>query len=162
MHRTLTIALFFLVSSGAFGQGIGQNTWIGVWTLNVAKSKSQDGPLPKSNTIRFEAVGDGIKVTNDWVNSVDIPTHTEFTARYDGKSVTVQGLPPGSTVALTRIDRFKLDVIQQSATGVTATAHYVVSRDGKTLTVNEVITNVDGLKLTNHSVFDRQSFARTP
>jgi hypothetical protein len=156
MHKMLTIALFFLVSSGAFGQAMGQDGWIGVWRLNVAKSKSQDGPLPKSNTISFEAISYGVKVKNDWVNSVDIPTHTEFTARYDGKSVSVMGLPPGSTVTLTRIDNLRLDVIQKSATGVTSTAHYVVSRDGKTLTVNEVLTNVDGLRLNNLSVFNRQ------
>ena len=154
VSKTITLVLIALLGS-ALGQNIAQDGWVGVWKLNAAKSKSQGGPLPKSITIRMDDLAGGVKVANDWVNSVDIPSHMEFSAKYDAKEVAVEGLPPGSTVALTRIDALKLDVIQKSA-GVTTTSHYVVARDGKTMTVNQTITNVDGLKLNNVLVFDKQ------
>jgi len=152
--NTMILILIAFLSS-AFAQNPSQDGWIGVWKLNVAKSKSQGGPLPKSNTIRIEDLSPGIKVVNDWVNSVDIPSHSEFSAKFDGKEVPVAGLPPGSTVSLNRIDARRLDVVQKSA-GVTLSARYAVAGDGKTLTVTQTITNVDGLKLNNTLVFDHQ------
>jgi len=42
---------------------------IGTWKLNVARSKYTPGPVPKSQTVKFESSGQGVKVTVDGVNA---------------------------------------------------------------------------------------------
>src|SRR5215470_758712 len=57
----------------------------GTWKLNVAKSKYSPGPAPQSNTVKFEGVDGGIKLTADGVDSQGKKTHNEYSAKYDGK-----------------------------------------------------------------------------
>src|SRR5262245_52248160 len=57
----------------------------GTWKLNVAKSKYSPGPAPKSNTIKFDAVDGGIKLTADGMDAQGRKTHNDYTAKYDGK-----------------------------------------------------------------------------
>src|SRR5262245_23798864 len=58
---------------------------VGTWKLNVAKSKYSPGPAPQSNSVRFEGMDGGIKLTADGVDSQGRKTHNEYTAKYDGK-----------------------------------------------------------------------------
>ena len=60
----------FLVGE-AFAQSDPQ---VGVWKLNLAKSKYSPGPPPKSATTKIEAVGAGTKVVVDQVAG-DGPAH---------------------------------------------------------------------------------------
>ena len=57
----------------------GADPLIGTWKLDVAKSKFSPGPPPKSITVRFEAAGEGVKVTADVVSADDKASHTEYT-----------------------------------------------------------------------------------
>lgn len=45
---------------GVFAQ---TDSFLGTWTLNVAKSKYSPGPPPKAQTSTYEAAGQGVKVT---------------------------------------------------------------------------------------------------
>ena len=56
------LGLSALLVSPALAQGDPQ---VGVWKLNVAKSKYTPGPVPKSGTTKIEAAGAGVKVTVD-------------------------------------------------------------------------------------------------
>ena len=42
---------------------------MGTWKLNLAKSKYQPGPPPKSLVVTFEPAGKGVKTTSDFVNA---------------------------------------------------------------------------------------------
>ena len=66
----------FLVGA-AFAQSDPQ---VGVWKLNVAKSKYSPGPGPKSATTKIEAVGAGTKVSVDQTLADGTARHWEFTA----------------------------------------------------------------------------------
>jgi len=144
----LAIAFFTL------GQTAAPDKWLGVWKLNLAKSKYQSAP-PKNRVLKFEAVPGGLKAASDLTDSEGV-VHIEFTAKYDGKDVVMNGPAIRQTIALTRVDAYTFDSVQKSSGTVTSTARYVVSKDGKTLTTTSTATAPSGEKVTNISVYDRQ------
>ena len=147
----VTSASTCLVLSQDFGQ---TDHWIGIWKLNVARSKFEAGPLPINSTMTFQETPGGVKVTNDWVNALGQSNHIEFTARYDGTPVPLQNFR--STISIKRIDTYTFDVTQHSDDGFMITTRHMVSPDRKTLTSSQTVTMSDGVKLINMSVFDRQ------
>ena len=80
-----------LLTGAAFAQSDPQ---VGVWKLNIAKSKYSPGPAPKSGSTRIEAAGAGAKVTVDQEIADGTKRHWEFTANYDGKDSPVTGNNP--------------------------------------------------------------------
>jgi hypothetical protein len=57
---------------------LAQSELVGTWKLNVEKSKFNPGPAPKSSVLTYEAVGEGVKVTNDGINAQGNPTKSVF------------------------------------------------------------------------------------
>lgn len=130
---------------------------VGVWTLNVAKSKYSPGPGPKSGTTKVEAAGTGTKVTVDQVRADGTKAHWEFTANYDGKDSPVTGDNPNAdTVARKRIDANTVETVSKKAGKVTTTQTSTVSPDGKTRTVTTKGTGADGKPVHNVAVYEKQ------
>jgi hypothetical protein len=84
----LTLALCFM----GIGVCFAQNTLMGTWKLNEAKSKLAPG-APKNNTVIYEPAGDSVKVTIDGTDGAGNPTHSEWTGKFDGKDYPVTGDP---------------------------------------------------------------------
>ncbi len=103
---------FLLATTGLLAQRQAPDKWIGTWGLNASKSTSP--AAPKSAITKIEAMPNGIKVTNDNVNAAGTPSHTEYTAKYDGEDVPVTGAAPGATAAVTRIDAYTFEVVTKS------------------------------------------------
>ena len=135
----------------------GADPLIGTWKLDPAKSKYSPGPPSKSITVRFEATGEGIKVTSDVVSASDKASHTEYTGNYDGKDYPITGAETGAdTVSLKRIDAHTTERIDKKGGKVVMTFTRKVSRDGKTLTVTIKGTNPQGQRVNNVVVFVKQ------
>ena len=64
----------FIVSVGLRAQ---QDPLLGTWKLNLAKSKYSPGMPPKSQTLKFEAQGDALKITADTANADGTVAHLE-------------------------------------------------------------------------------------
>src|SRR5215831_2955363 len=129
---------------------------IGTWKLNLAKSKFSPGPPPKSQTVTFEAVGQGYKVTVKGTDVEGKPIEFQFTAYYDGKDYPVTGNPDQDTVAWKRIDAYTVESTRKKAGKVLSTATRVLSKDGKTLTLTEKGVNAKGEKFSNTAVSEKQ------
>ena len=143
----------FLVGA-AFAQSDPQ---VGVWTLNVAKSKYSPGPGPKSATTKIEAAGAGTKVIVDQVMADGTTRHWEFAANYDGKDSPVTGNnPDADTVARTRIDANTVQTVAKKGGKVTTTQTSAVSSDGKTRTVTSKGVNAGGQQVNNVAVYEKQ------
>ena len=142
----------FLVGA-AFAQTDPQ---VGVWKLNVAKSKFSPGPTPKSATTVIEAVGAGTKVVVDQVMADGTKRHWEFTANYDGKDTPMTGNPDADTVARTRINARTVQTISKKAGKVLTTQTSEVSADGKTRTVTTKGVNASGQQVNNVAVYEKQ------
>src|SRR5262245_7706515 len=130
---------------------------VGVWKVNLAKSKYSPGPAPKSATTRIEAAGATTKVIVDQVAGDGTARHWEFTANYDGKDSPVTGNnPDADMVARTRINPNTVQTISKKAGKVTTTQTSVVSADGKTRTVTTKGVNASGQQVSNVAVYEKQ------
>ena len=149
----LAVCLFATSSLSSFAQ---TDHIIGTWKLNLAKSKLNPGPPPKNQTLTYEAVGQGVKVTVKGTDAEGKPIDNQFTANFDGKDYPVSGNPDWDTVAWKRIDAYKSEVSRKKAGKVLSTATRVISNDGKTLTFTEKGVNGKGEKISNTVVYERQ------
>jgi len=108
---------------------------LGVWKLNLEKSKYGARPKPKSHTVTWAAQEDGlIKYTAKGIDATDQPTHVEFSAKFDGKDYKVTGSPLLDTVAINRIDVLTSEATGKKEGKVILTTKGVISEDGKTET----------------------------
>lgn len=147
------LGLSAVLIGAAFAQSDSQ---VGVWKLNVAKSKYSPGPAPKSATTRIEAAGAGTKVIVDQVQADGTTRHWEFTATYDGKDSPVTGNPDADMVARTRINDTTVQTITKKGGKVMTTQMSVVSSVGKTRTVTTKGVNASGQTLSNVAVYEKQ------
>ena len=130
---------------------------VGVWTLNVAKSKYTPGPAPKSGTTKIEAAGAGVKVIVDQTLADGTSMHWEFTASYDGKDSKITGNNPNAdTVARTRLNATTVQTINKKGGKVMSTQTSEVSADGKTRTVTTKGVNASGQQVNNVGVYEKQ------
>ena len=161
----VSIAAVVGVTSGsrvgaAQGTNGNSNPAIGTWKLNLAKSKYDPGPPPKSQTQKFEAVGnDGAKNITEGVAADGSRTAYSWTVNYDGKDypITGVGTPNGSdTIAIKRIDANTTTSTLKKAGKVVLTTRTVYSTDGKLRTITYKGTNESGQPTNNVAVYDRQ------
>jgi hypothetical protein len=117
-------------------------------TLVVAKSKYSPGPAPKSATVTFSAVGQGVKVVVDGVGPDGSKTHWEYTANFDGKPYPVTGNGLGDMVVTRRINPTTILSSYTLKGKPTVVNTRTVSADGNTLTVTSTGTNAQGRKST--------------
>ena len=148
------LGLSSLLVAAAFAQSDPQ---VGVWRLNLAKSKYSPGPMPKSATTTIEAAGSGTKVTVDQVLPDGTKRHYSFTANYDGKDSPVVGNnPDADTVARTRLNPTTVQTISKKGGKVTTTQTSAVSGDGKTRTVTTKGVNASGQPVNNVAIYEKQ------
>jgi hypothetical protein len=131
---------------------------IGRWTLNVAQSRYEPVPAPRSETRVYEAfggVGKGIKATFKRVDSAGRKVTITFSAMYDGKDYKYSG-PDADSISLSHPDPNTLSAILKRNGHVVQRTHAVISPDGRTRTQTATGTNVQGQKFNVVAVFDRQ------
>ena len=157
----MLLLLTLLVSVGVQAQN---DPLIGTWKQDLAKSKYSPGPPPKSGTVlKIAAVAGGIRVASDGVNVEGQATHTDATAKFDGKDyprkATAGGKPDNTTydsIALKKIDAYNYEATEKREGQMFAVVHWTISQDGKTRTVTGTGKNVQGQTTNNTLVYDKQ------
>ena len=130
---------------------------VGVWKLNVAKSKYSPGPVPTSATTTIEAAGKGTKVSVDQTMPDGSKRQWSVTADYDGKDTPVVGNnPDADTIARTRVNASTVRTVSKKGGKVTTTQTSAVSADGKTRTVTTKGVNAKGQTVNNVAIYERQ------
>jgi len=132
------------------------DNWLGMWNLDLAKSKYSPGPAPKSLTLKFEATPDGIKFTGDGVSADGKPNHSMFLSKFDGKDVPYEGNPDADTASPMKLDDNSYSNTWKKGGKTTITAKVVVSADGKTMTITQTGTNAKGEAVNNTIVYNQQ------
>jgi hypothetical protein len=155
MRRATLLAglLVFMVSGFALAQN---QLFVGTWKVDVAKSKYEPGAAPKSETLRFEPVGDGFKVSLDGVNQQG-PYHSEATGKFDGVDVPVAATPARQaafTYAFRRIDERTWEIVIKVNGVRRLTVRNVVSEDGKTM--RGVSTVTTGGQINQDVIYEKQ------
>jgi hypothetical protein len=136
----------------------------GTWKFNAAKSKYNPANLaPKSNNITYTITGDTIKAVTDGVDAQGRATHTEYTAKLDGKTYpgkfTLDGKPNPDQdgVMWKKIDNNTYETATMLKGKALVTSHIVVAPDGKSRTTTQSGKNAQGVTVNNTVVYDRVS-----
>jgi hypothetical protein len=148
------LGLFAMLGASALAQ---TDSHVGVWKLNLAKSKYSPGPAPTSGTSTIEAAGAGTKVSVEQTLADGTKRQYSFTSAFDGKDAPVVGNNPDmDTVARTRVNPTTVKTVAKKSGKVTITQTSVMSSDGKTRTVTTTGTNAKGQRVNNVALYDRQ------
>lgn len=134
--------------------GAPQNTddpFLGVWKLNVAKSKFENGNAPKTMTVRWEKSGAGVKVSAQGTDANGATINFSYVAIYDGKEYPPPGKWNWDTVANKQVDARNREDIFRKDGRIIGTERRVVSDDSKTLTVTSNFADAKSVQ-----VFERQ------
>jgi hypothetical protein len=160
MKRTLIalIVLFALCSVALFAQApkAAKSPFFATWKLNPAKSTYSPGPAPKGQTAKLEPVVGGMKVIADRLEADGKTTHFEWTAKFDGKDYPVKGDPARDAVSVKKIDDYNLEITNKKAGKVTTIIKAVYAKDGKSRTETFTGTDIQGRKINNVTVWDKQ------
>jgi hypothetical protein len=164
MNRTVHVgglALMAVLIVTLVAQTQSTEPWLGTWKLNVAKSKFNPGPPPKSNTLRIEPVAGGsLKHIFDGVNADGQTIHSEQVAKFDGKETIVQAIAPATKTVTVRafrqLDDHSFEVIGKLDGKPTITSRVVISRDGKTMTQTAAGKNAQGQTVNNTTIWEKQ------
>ena len=147
----LTSALCFAGTALSFAQ----SPHMGTWKLDEAKSKIPAGVV-KNSTVTYANDGDNVKVTTDGTDGDGKPLHTEWTGKFDGKEYPLTGDPTADSRSYKMIDDRTLDLTSKKSGKATNSGHVVVSKDGKTRTLQLNATDSSGKKISGVSMYNKQ------
>jgi len=135
----------------------------GTWKMNVAKSKINSGPAPKSFTRTNTPVDGGLKSVTDGVNADGKKTHSEATVKFDGKDYPVVATLDGKAdttgadmVSAKKIDDSTLEVTAKKMGKVLGVTKVVVSKDGKTITATSTGKDSKGATVMDTIIDEKQ------
>ena len=143
----------FVLASGVRAQS--PSNLAGTWKLNVAKSTFSPGPAPKSMTVTYTPVKDGMRIKVDVVPAEGAEQHWDMTPHYDEKDYPVKGNPDAETVSLKRIDAHHGETTMKKDGKVMAVNSRALSEDGKTLTITAKGKNGQGQPRNDVMVYEK-------
>ena len=107
---------------------------IGVWKLNLSRSKYIPGPPPKSETRTYREKDGQIFCT---IQRTDVSGKAlppiEFSEKYDGCEYPVKNSNVGDALVLQRINNYLSEATLKHAGMVVATTRRIITDNGKTL-----------------------------
>jgi len=155
-RRTTTMAMLGLaiVFATALPQiGFTQsNPFLGTWKLNLAKSTFSPGPAPRSRTLTYQAEGQGIRVTFEYIDAEGNVTKGNDLVFDDGKSRPVAGNPAFDAHSFKQVNDSTGWLIRTKAGKVVQTIIAVISADGKITTYTTAGVTADGRQINDVSV----------
>ncbi len=158
MRRLIAFAVVAILFFVAAPLLLAQTPLIGTWKLNLAKSKSSSGSLPKSLTRTVEAQGDKVKYSFEGTAADGNAIAWSFTVAYDGKDypITGYGASGGAdSIAIKQLSPTSFTATMKKAGDLILLTRVTVSKDGKTTTL--VQTNAPRKPPVHHiSVYDKQ------
>ena len=151
LYLVLTAALLM---SNAFAIA---DPFVGKWQLSPKRSKYPAGTCPKQMVIEIEAAGSGIRYNSDAIYTNGRLAHSQYTADYNGKQVTVLGahsllLP----VSLKRLNSHTVVASYTRGFEVVATSRRVVSADGRLMTITTTSKDQSGKSATTVGVYEKK------
>ena len=155
---SMAIAPALLLASGlVLAADVAAGPFVGVWVLNIAKSRFEGTPALKSYTITTTDAGDG-KVHNlaQWVEANGTKGQAEYTATPGGKPAPVSGYANADSVRVKSTGPRSLHMSMLKGGKEVEWGKYSVSADGKTMHGAEGGTDETGAKYKWTEVFEKQ------
>jgi hypothetical protein len=157
MNRVALIALAGLCLATSAQPVVAQTpTLAGTWKLNVAKSRYSPAPMPRAESVTYEAAGQSFTYVVTATEADGSPTRHTGTLVFDGKDYPTSGSPDYDAVSTKQIDPYTGETDRKKNGKVVQVAMRVLSRDGKTMTLTTKGSNAKGQTIDNVGVYDRQ------
>ncbi len=132
-----------------------QDLLLGVWQLDVAKSRYTPGPPPRNETRTYVRDKEGMKGTIQRRRDDGMEEVIEYRADFDHE-YPVMGTRAYDTIQLKRIDAHTAEAVLSHAGRVFGTARRIVSPDGRTLTIMFRQEDRNGQLQNNVAVYRKQ------
>ena len=127
---------------------------VGVWQLNLAKSRYFPGPGPTSETRTYTREGDSVVGVILRMFQDGRRERIEYTANFD-REYPVMGTEDYDHVVLKRIDENTSEAVLSHAGRVYGIARRVIASDGKSMTITFRRENQTGASVYNQVYYDR-------
>jgi hypothetical protein len=127
----------------------------GTWELNLQRSHNA-GPALKSRTLNIHQDG---QIATDIVRQIDAAGNVSTSVImhvYDGQPHPATGFPDFDTTVITQVDANSLIASRLRAGKLVQVGTFVISQDGKTLTITITGINVNGQPVNSIGVYDKQ------
>jgi len=153
IFTTMIVGAILVVGASA---ALAADAAAGTWKLNLAKSTYSPGPAPKSQTRSYVESERGLTVTIKTVAADGRESTATLTFKDDGKPYPSSGNPDYDMVSVMRVDPLTVHSTQMRAGKTVGAGVRTVSKDGKTLTFSQKLTDKSGVKHDDVAVYDRQ------
>jgi hypothetical protein len=154
--RTILIGTLLAAGGAVVWAGAAPDPIIGTWTLNVAKSKFNPGPAPKSQTRTYAQSAQGIAMTFSGVAADGSAISGQSTFNYDGKDYPITGSPDYDTLSLKRVNGSTVKAVLKLSGKVVGSTTRSISAHGKVMTLSTKATSAKGTPYDFVAVFDKQ------
>ena len=152
MRALRILFVLFLLSVVALAA---DSPFTGTWKLNLQKSKPSAGDPTKSDVHHIVVNNQDITDQSDWSDGKETQ-HIKVEAKLDGKDYPVSGDPNTDMLSYQQKGERELTYTTKKAGRISSTGTIVVSKDGRTATVNYTATTPDGKQETGTVVYDKQ------
>lgn len=154
MMKIRIAALALVLSFLGTVAGFAANAHVGTWNVNATQSKFAAG-MGKTNTVMYSEKKDQMQLTIDGVDKDGKPTHGVWMGKTDGKTYKVKGNLAWDAMAYKMVDDHTYDITAMKGGKMTWSGRSVVSKDGKSRTLNMSGTGADGKKFKSKIVYDK-------
>jgi len=145
-----------LATSGVVLAADATDPVVGTWTLNVAKSKFNPGPAPKSQTRTYSVDSAGVSLDVKGVGADGTAISQESTFKYDGRAYAMKGSADYDAITLKQVNATTVKSIMMKAGKPVGTTTRTISAKGKVLTLSTKATDASGKTYDNVAVYDKQ------
>ena len=131
---------------------------IGTWKLNLQKSEYIPGPAPRSQTLNITQDGQIVRDTVQQIDAAGNVSTGVIMHVYDGQPHPATGNPDIDATVITQVDAnpFGLIASRLKAGKLVQVGTFVISQDGKTLTITFTGINVNGQPVSSIAVYAKQ------
>ena len=144
------------ICSAVIAAGSDADPVVGTWKLNLAKSTFAGVPAYKSQIRNYSRSGGDLTLKMTTVSEGGKETTTQATYKLNGKDYPSMGNPDFDSLSGIQIDTNTVEFTLKRAGKPVGKIRRAVSKDGKILTINFVITNANGVQTAALTVFDKQ------
>jgi hypothetical protein len=159
MKRTLSrvcLGALLAIGTAALASAADADPVVGTWKLDLVKSTFAGIPALKSQIRTYSRSGRDLTLKMKTVNAEGKETPTQATYKLDGKDYPSMGNPDFDSLSGTQIDSNTAEFTLSRTGKPVGKIRRAVSKDGRTLTINLVLTSADGVQKSALTVFDKQ------
>jgi hypothetical protein len=144
------------IGSAVMAAGSDADPVVGTWKLNLPKSTFAGVPAYKSQIRAYSRSARGLTLKMTTVSAEGKETTTQATYQLNGKDYPSMGNPDFDSLSGMQIDTNTVEFTLKRAGKPVGKIRRAVSNDGRTLTINFVVTNSNGIQTAALTVFDKQ------